>query len=126
MPVTAYWANPDRTIIYFVSEKPWNAMDFQAGVLQANALLDTVNHPVDMIIEIRSGMPNIVGSWPFRAAMRNFHRNIRNTALVGANDFLRRTITTFMRVLGQQNHPFFFAATLEEAHQRLAERRGAA
>ena len=122
MPITSQWANAEKTIIYFVYDPPWNAQEFQAAVFQVNSLLDTVNHPVDMIIHMRGGMPNLGNSWPFRSVMRNFHRNVRYTALVGANDFLRRTISAFMRVMGQQNRPFFFAATLEEAHQRLAER----
>jgi hypothetical protein len=126
MPITSQWANPEKTIVYFIYEKPWNLEEFQSGVEQVNALLDTVQHPVDMIIHMRDGLPSLVDSGPFRSVIRNFHPNIRNTALVGANDFVRRTITAFMRVLGQQNHPFFFAATLEEAHYRLAERQKAA
>lgn len=122
MPITSEWANPEKTIIYFLYEQPWNAEEFHAGVLRTNALLDTVQHPVDMIIYMHGGLPNLSSSWPFRSVMRNFHPNIRYTALVGANDFIRRTITAFMRVMGQQNHPFFFAATLEEAQMRLAER----
>lgn len=126
MPFTSRWANPEKTIIYFIYDKPWNLNEFQAAVKQVNAQLDTVQHPVDMIIHMRGGLPSLVDAGPFRSVMRSFHRNIRNTALVGANDFIRRTITAFMRVLGQQNRPFFFAATLEEAHYRLAERQKAA
>ena len=126
MPITSRWANPEKTIVYFIYEKPWNADEFLSGVKQVNALLDTVHHPVDMVIHMRDGLPSLLEVGPFRTVMRNFHPSIRNTALVGASDFVRRTITTFMRVLGQQNHPFFFAATLEEAHYRLAQRQKAA
>src|SRR5882724_11718384 len=126
MPITSQWANPDKTLIYFIYEQPWSAEEFQVAIAQTNVLLDTVHHPVDMIIHMRDGMPSITSSLPFRSMMRNFHPNIRYTALVGAGDLLRRTITAFMRVLGQQHHPFFFAATIEEAQQRLAERNKAA
>ena len=125
MPITSQWANPEKTIVYFIYEQPWNIQEFQTAVLQVNGLLDTVNHPVDMIIHIRGGMPNLGNAAPFRTVMRNFHPNIRYTALVGAPDFVRRTITAFMRVMGQ-DHPFFFAATIDEAQKRLAERNGSA
>jgi hypothetical protein len=124
MPITPQWANPEKTIIYLIYEKPWKPDEFVAAVRQTNALLDTVDYPVDMIIQMRDGLPSVIDSWPFRTVMRNFHPNIRNTALVGASDTIRRIITAFMRVMGQ-DHPFFFAATLEEAHHRLAERQKA-
>ncbi len=82
--------------------------------------MDEVDHPVDMIIYMHGGMPRDVGPWQFRAVIRDFHPNLRSTALVGVNAFIRQTINAFMRVVGQDHHKFFFAATLEEAIERIA------
>ncbi|MEP7287206.1 MAG: hypothetical protein ABI947_15735 [Chloroflexota bacterium] len=122
MPVVSQWANTEKTIIYLLYEKPWDWEAFAAAVAQINTLIDTVSHPVDMIIVIHGGVPLNLSAWRMRGIIRDFHHNIRSTALVGANDFLRQTITAFMRVLGRGNSAFFFAATLEDALTELAKR----
>ena len=122
MPVVSQWANAEKTIIYLLYEKPWDWDAFAAGVAHSNALMDTVQHPVDMIIVIHGGLPLNLSAWRMRGIIRDFHRNLRSTALVGANDFIRQTINAFMRVIGRENRSFFFAATLEEAFTELAKR----
>jgi len=119
MPVTPHWGNADHTVIFLTYEKPWDWPAFDAAVVDLNAMLDTVHHPVDMLIVIRDGLPREINPQRFRKVMNNFHPNIRTTALIVANDLVRWSITAFVRVLGQDHHAFFFASNVDQALTRL-------
>ncbi len=120
MPVTVTWLNAPQTIIQLHYEKPWAWADFLEAVAQANRMLDTVHHPVDMVVLMQDGLPRDIGPWRFRVIFRDFHSNVHDTALLGASEFMRQTITAFMRVMGRDTRTFFFAASLDEAYARFA------
>src|SRR5579859_3764603 len=109
-------------MLYLTYEKPWSWIDFDKALLEANASLDEVTHPVDMIIQMHDGLPSDVSPARFRVIFRKFHTNVRDTALIGANPMIRHTISAFMRVMGQGHRPFFFAASVDDALKQLAAR----
>jgi hypothetical protein len=119
MPITVSWHDASKTIVHLSYLKPWNWPEFETAIVEANALMDTVDHPVDMIVQMHDGLPREISPARFRTIFQHFHRNIRSTALLGANDLIRVTITAFMRVLGQDHREFFFAASIDDALKRF-------
>ena len=119
MPITVNWLDTKNTIVHLSYIKPWNWSDFETALVEANKLMDTVDHPVDMIIQMHDGLPREISPARFRQVFQHFHRNIRSTALVGASDMIRITITAFMRVMGQDHRNFFFAASVDDAFKRF-------
>jgi hypothetical protein len=122
MPISVTWLNPEKTIIHLSYIKPWNWSDFESAVIQANMLLDTVDHPVNMIIQMHDGLPREINPARFRTVFSNFHKNIRSTALLGASDMVRVSINAFMRVLRQERFSFFFASTVDDAAAEFGKR----
>lgn len=123
MPITVTWIDAEKTVVHLSYLKPWDWTEFEAALNEANALLDTVDHPVDMIVQMHDGLPREISPARFRTIFSHFHRNIRSTALLGASDLIRITITAFMRVLGQDHRNFFFAASLDDALEKFAEQK---
>ena len=114
MAVSVDWINDEKTIIRIHYTKPWIWAEFETAVKEANALMDTVDHPLDMVIQMDGGLPPAIRASQFRSIFSDFHRNIHQTALIGASSMIRITITAFMNVMGQ-NKEFFFATSLEDA-----------
>ena len=121
MPISVDWFNAQKTVIRLHYTKPWDWAEFEHAVTASNAMMDTVDYSISMIIQMDGGLPSNVNASRFRMIFRNFHRNIRVTALIGASDFLRVTITAFMRVI-RQDKDFFFAATVDDALKGFEQR----
>ena len=126
MAMTVVWDDDARTIVRYDVEGSWTWDDYQDSLVELNSLLDTVDHKVDVIINIRSGkwIPEDVFN-RFNHDMRQRHPNIgRLQVFVGAGMLIQILVASFMRIYGRAvDIEFLFADTLEEARQLIHERR---
>lgn len=124
MNIDVQWDNDAKTIIRYVYRNGWNWNDYFSAINGAAELLDTVKHPVDIVMDFRNAnmLPQGAISQMQRAFSHTRHPNIRLTVLVGANSFIR-TIESIGRKLvpsAARQWDITFAATLEEAHDIIA------
>lgn len=128
MPIRVIWDNEEKTVIQYLYEGRWTWDDFYKALNQARAMIDTVNHKVDFIVNIKSSsiLPEnalsrgqSIGSSP--------HPNQGVTIVVGANSFMQSMYNIFSKVYGKAagNLKISFVATPEEAQAKLKERRAA-
>jgi hypothetical protein len=56
MPVDFVWDDDAHTILRVTATMPWNWNDFHKAMRRASFLLDTVNHDVDLVIDLRQSL----------------------------------------------------------------------
>lgn len=125
MSIKVLWDNPEKTIIRYAYDGRWSLDEFNDAYVEARKLLDTVDHLVDFIIDVRSSplIPNGVLSRGRNVVLAP-HPNEGRTMIIGASSFVRAMADIFQKIYGVRGNriPFLFATTLEDAHVRLAQR----
>jgi hypothetical protein len=125
MGITIGWHNDDKNIILLTYTRPWDWTDFEAAAKEMIELLDSVNHPVDMIFDIRkAGAPPQGALKRFREVAETNHPNGRWLVFVGGGSIVMRFLDLFTRLYGlTRNVPYFrFVYSMEEALKLIARR----
>ncbi|MBZ0291919.1 MAG: hypothetical protein K8L99_05055 [Anaerolineae bacterium] len=129
MSIEVSWANPEKTVIVYAYEGRWSMEQFNNSYQQARKLMDTVQHPVDFIIDVRNSslLPSGILSRG-RNVVTTPHPNEGRTAIVGANTFVRSMLDLFSRLYGERyrESKFYLAPTMDEAHKWLSTNRAQA
>ncbi|NWF68280.1 MAG: hypothetical protein HXY40_04280 [Chloroflexi bacterium] len=126
MPVTVQWDDDAHTIIYFRLTAPWSWDDYEHGDQQVRALLDSVNHTVDIILDFASMGMLPLNSFPYiRRAAIDIHPNQGMVAILGINAFLRMLGNAMEAVYPQIATTRRPAASKEEAYRMIAQARAA-
>ena len=124
MGINVAWTNPTQTVIKLDFQRGWTWDDLYAAIQQADQLITSVNHNVDLIIDIShaGGLPrdfmrvagDIFDSGDARA-------NEGQKIVVGANSLIQFAYKGFLKVYGNQlqDRPFQFAPSLEAAYSLL-------
>lgn len=117
------WDNPEQTVLRYVADGDWNWNDLHKHLRRSTLWLDTLDHPVETIIDLRSGsrMPGgAVGQ--LRSLGKQLHRNSRaRTIIMGVPAELQRQLGAVEGVYRTPEQLIRFAATDAEAAAILAE-----
>jgi hypothetical protein len=125
MNIAVIWDNDEKTIIRYIYEKNWTWADVNTALKDASALLDTVDHKVDIIMDFRQStmmIPMGALSHAKRALSNPRHDNIHLTVLVGDAFVLKMadvSLKLSQKLAG--NWELKFASTLDEAYAYLAQ-----
>ena len=124
MGIEVQWANPQQSIIQLTLERGWTWDDLYEAIRQADRLITSVPHTVNMIIDIHKagGLPrdfmkvagDVFASGDARA-------NEGQKIVVGANRLIQMAYGAFQKVYGHQlkDRPFKFASSLHDAYALL-------
>jgi len=123
MGINVTWDDAERKIIYFNFDGPWQWDELYAASDQATAMLDSVGHMVDFIMDIREASQNpkdlmshaeriASGSHPRRGIM----------VVVGANKLLRTVGSGLRKLFPVATRSVVFASDLEEAYEVITDR----
>jgi hypothetical protein len=121
MSITVVWDDEAKTAIRHIYQGRWDWSDFYKALQEANAMMDTVNYKVGLIIDVQasglipSGAISRIGSLRGRA-----HRNSGMAALVGANMFVRMLYDIFQKAYRGMDANFVMVSSLNEAREVLA------
>ena len=124
--VEVKWANEGQNIIHYHFQKGWGWNDLDNAFKAAWALMDTVTHRVDVILDFTESTMS-VPSGALTHGRRIFnnkpHANLRMTVLVG-NRFISQLTEMARNFLpkGLDQWDLRFAATVEQAHGMIQER----
>ncbi len=126
MTIQVGWDNNEQQhIVRIVFQRGWTWNDLNQAVKQADALIISQSHRVDLLIDIQEA-GGIPGDFITRAgelfAQGEARANEGQKVVVGAGTLIRIAYKTFLRVYGSklEGRPFIFADTLESARVLLA------
>ena len=104
MPINVMWKNEEKTMLGFMYEGKWDLNDFYQANQQGNSMLDSVNYPVALVMDVQGSrmIPN-----GFIAALSNtskkIHPNAGIVVMVGVNVFARAFVDIFRKIYPQKD-----------------------
>ena len=121
MPITVQWDNEEKTIIYYTFDGAWTWDEFYAVYRDVYAMLDTVQHPVHAIVDLRSSrlLPRDTLTQMRRLTYEQ-HENGGMTVFITSNPLAHTFYTLLTNLYRRALEIFRLAATPEEAYQMLA------
>ena len=116
MGARSYWHDDRKTILRQVYEGRCVAADFHTCINDAYRMVNTVHHPVDIIVDMTQA--TFIGT-SFLSAQGNSEAkaqdNQRMAVLVGAPPFIRALVNIGKKVAPKTTKNIHFAKTIEEA-----------
>lgn len=102
MSIQVTWHNDYQTAISVVYQRPWDWDQFDAAGAQVFTLLDSVQHPVDLVFDVRqAGVPPHGAFERFRNALQGDHANTRQVIFVGEQFFITHFLDTLSKIYGR-------------------------
>ncbi len=127
MGIKVVWANDGHTIILEMFEPAWTWEEFIAVSDTEKAMMDTVDHPVDIIADARHTVLPMGALVNMRRILETSashnHPNGGMYVIVGANRLLRTFVDIYQRTFSNHGAAIFLAETLEEAYDLIAKKR---
>lgn len=126
MTIQVGWDNNEQSIVRIVFQRGWTWNNLNQAVKQADELIISQPHRVDLLIDIHEagGIPGdfISRAGEIFAQGGEARANEGQKVVVGAGTLIRIAYKTFLRVYGSklEGRPFIFADTLESARALLA------
>jgi hypothetical protein len=118
MAIRVEWDDSDQNALRYTYEGSWNWDEFQQARKQARLLLDTVDHKVDVIIDVvQTGiLPNNILSRA-NSIPRERHPNEGTIIIVGASPLIRFLYDVARRIYAEviDYRGYRMVASLEEA-----------
>ena len=122
MPTQVIWDNPEKTIIRQIYTGHVSTTDYKAVSLLSATMLNTVAHPVDVMIILNDVRPNIEGFLRgSHYANKIMPANQRLVVIVNADVHLQGIVkmaSKFTPKIAQQTQ---FVDTIEEAYQLITK-----
>ena len=118
MPITCIWDNPEKSVLRHIYQGSWEWKDFYQSIAEADAMMDTVDHKVHVIVDVRKSkiMPSDTLTHIGHLRGRTAHANRGQTVLVGGNMFLQRLYTLFSKIYPEMVMRFLLVSSIEEAY----------
>ncbi len=123
MSITVQWDKDENTIICFTYAGSWEIEEFFDATAQSEAMMATVDHTVDVILDMRncSLLPrNFI--FALKKTVPATRPNMGLFVLVGASPVITVFSKQIGRLLSRKGSKHFeFAATLDEARTLIAK-----
>jgi len=116
------WEDGSKTVLIFQFTGLWSVQDYYIIVDQSNTMMDTVEHTVNMIIDLQhsKSLPDGFLS-AVRSVSKRPHPNSGRVALVGLNAFVRAIIDVYRKTMGKNADAWMtFVPSYDDAHQFFA------
>ncbi|MFN8374862.1 MAG: hypothetical protein U0694_18525 [Anaerolineae bacterium] len=118
MPVNVKWYDEQQRVIWYAYEGRWTWDEFYQTFEQGNQMIESVEHNVDTIIDLRrsSLLPsNVMSRGNFMGS--KLHPRHGKTVVVGANSFVQLLYDMFRKLYGgtADKMHLTFVQTLDEA-----------
>ncbi|QPC83243.1 hypothetical protein G4Y79_02380 [Phototrophicus methaneseepsis] len=117
MPVSVDWANPEKTIVMQRIDGQWSMAEFYDVVQKSAQLLATVDHPVDIIVDLST--TNFVPQGVISGANKTESTvppNQRLVIFVGAKMMHKLLLSLGKRLAPRAATHQHFVETMEEAN----------
>lgn len=124
MPVHTSWDNPEQTILCHEFERVWTEKDMHDALNQAFAMINSVPHQVDVILDMSGtkSAPNLLSI--FRRIERHMPRNTGLLVFVGAPGIIPQMLKIARNVTPALVSKIANVDSREDAYALLKKRRG--
>jgi hypothetical protein len=111
------WGSLEETFVVWRMEGNWNLPEFQANHFLSSKMISSKNHPVDVIIDIRT----VVFQSHLLSAVFHIHRhqspeNVGKTVIIYPSDFMQRVFHLLDNFYPGFSNDFIFTASVDEAY----------
>jgi hypothetical protein len=122
MPITVRWDNDTKTIIYYIFDGAWTWDEFNTVYKDVYAMLDTVEHKVHAIVDLRTSrlLPRDTLT-EMRRLTYEQHENGGITIFITTNALARTFYSILSNVYRRAREIFRLVNTPEEAYTVIAE-----
>jgi len=121
MSITVEWDNPERTIILCTYRDTWTWEEFFGAAQEASDLQDTVQHTVDMVLDMRDSASTPSGvTGKFKEIARISHPNTGIRVLVTDADVMKLLFQVFATVYRPAARKYQVVDSLEKAYALIA------
>ncbi len=124
MPVTVDWYNPEKTILCYTFDVQWTWDDIQNVLEIAFSLIDSVDHPIHVLLDLRANTsPPRISAAGLRQVAHSpatHHPNVTRIIIIGGGPMIRVLYDIFSRIYPQAAAYYQFADTLETALARIS------
>src|SRR5690242_20477926 len=116
MPINVQWDNESQNAVRYDFTGAWTWVDFGTAVASAKALLASVPHEVDVIINFSesSALP-ANALFGFTKSTKDSSPNVRNIAVVTKTKFFEILLNMFTQLNSKNYRKVVGCRTLEEA-----------
>jgi stage II sporulation SpoAA-like protein len=124
MVITAEWDNEEKTLIRQTYSGRWTWDDIRAMIETCQQMLDSVDHKVNFIGDLRQSQTMLPPSATVQFSwLSNYlrHPKMGKSVIVGASEFIRIFGNMFISAHRGTAEQIVFATTLEEAQAILAK-----
>src|SRR5512145_2445074 len=118
MSVEARWVNAEKTAVLVQAIFPWDWQQSNAAKQQMDNLLETVNQPVALIIDLSQAQrvpPNTISN--VNLMMLNKHPHVSRVILVGLGSFFQIITNIIIRLYPEFQNILVLTNTLDAALQ---------
>lgn len=121
MGIRMVWDNAERTILCCITTGSWDWPDVDDALAEMHRMLDTVDHAVDYVIDMRGTrlMPRSP-IWHGSRLSRGRHANSGRTVFLGAPSVVQGVINVLGKVYPELSGSLLFADSMEDARAKLA------
>ena len=122
MPIEFAWENDDQTALRLVATDPWNWNDFHKSMRLATFWLDTVDHSVELIIDLQQSTKLPTGALGhIRSLGKPLHANMRSRlVIIGLDDSVAGPLGGDDGIYQVGPRLIRFVQTNEEAQSEIA------
>jgi hypothetical protein len=121
MPISVTWDNAEQTVICLTFDGRWTWDDYHTAASEISAMLNSVNHRVDLIVDFRtSELPNNAVKQVESGSALFWHPQAGFGVLVGVKGFIRSLLMLFIQVYPNSAQWLLLAASVEDAREMLA------
>lgn len=128
MAITLAWDETDNRIIHVNVDGDWTWDMMESALNEAIGMMDSVNHRVHYIIDIRTGRLDLASALKQaqQAATPETHHNEGVKVVVGANMMIRTLYGAYRKMIQRmgKDQEFLFADTIDEARAMIAQATG--
>lgn len=124
MAIDIQWDNEEKTIVRQTYGEVVTPEEYYQMVKQSAELLNSVNHPVDLIVDLRKLKFTLRGMTTMtQYANKMVPANQRIVVAVGLPATIKQIINLLMRIAPRAAKNTYYVDTIEEAYRILEEQR---
>lgn len=126
MSIPLAWLDSSHTVLVQNFNRKWTMDDYYEAIEATYTLIDMVDHPVDIIVDISqkpastSRLISAAGEVADETEMTRVHPNQRMMIVVGGGQFMRTIVDMGMKYAPRLSRSLFAADSFDEARMLIA------
>lgn len=118
------WDNEDKTVMRCTYQGQWTWQEFYVATEQSHQMMDTVDHPVDILVDMRASAQIPQGAvTQFRRIANTWHRNTGTIVAVTEARVAQMLYDIFATIFRHVASRYHVVRTMDEAYVAIEDAR---